>query len=76
LGGGPLPVPERPAPAASAGRDGRVYVVQPGDTFWSIARRVDPTGDPRRLVDRLVAAHGGPTLHVGERIPLPLSGGS
>ncbi|MDQ3979194.1 MAG: LysM peptidoglycan-binding domain-containing protein, partial [Actinomycetota bacterium] len=70
LGGGPLPVPERPAPAVSP-VGSRVYVVQPGDTFWSIARRLDPTGDPRPLVDRLVAAHGGPTLHVGERLPLP-----
>ena len=73
LGGGPLPVPERPAPSGSAGLDGPVYVVQPGDTFWSIARRVDPTSDPRPLVDRLVVAHGGTALHVGERIPLPLS---
>lgn len=67
LGGGALPVPERPRPPAEA----TVYVVRPGDTFWSIARRTKPHADPRPLVDRLVAAHGGTTLHVGERIPIP-----
>jgi hypothetical protein len=78
LGGGTLPVSERPssspaaAPAAAGSRaSGAVYVVQPGDTFWSIARRAKPNADPRPLVDRLVAAHGGSTLHVGERIPIP-----
>ncbi|MFN2504557.1 MAG: LysM peptidoglycan-binding domain-containing protein [Acidimicrobiales bacterium] len=72
LGGGPLPVSERPGgPSAGQNAAGPVYVVQPGDTFWSIARRLEPSGDPRSLVDRLVAAHGGTTLHVGERIPIP-----
>jgi hypothetical protein len=73
LGGGSLPVPERPARAGarSAAGNGPVHVVEPGDTFWSIARRLEPSGDPRPLVDELVAAHGGPTLHVGERLPLP-----
>ena len=70
LGGGPLPVPERPD-AVGLGDGTRVYVVQPGDTFWSIARRLDPRADPRPLVDRLVAAHGTPVLHVGERLPVP-----
>ncbi len=75
LGGGTLPDPERPSAPASAPASARanaaVYVVQPGDTFWSIARHVKPSADPRPLVDRLVAAHGGTTLHVGERIPIP-----
>lgn len=65
FGGGPLTASGRPgAPAA-------VYVVQPGDTFWEIARRLDPTGDPRPLVARLVAAHGSPVLVPGERLALP-----
>lgn len=75
LGGGPLPASERPTDSSSALRPGVTYVVQPGDTFWSIARQLDPDGDPRPLVDRLVAAHGGTTLHVGERLPLPLGAG-
>lgn len=56
------------APPASAAA---VYVVQPGDTFWAIARRLDPNGDPRPLVARLVAAHGSPRLVAGERLTLP-----
>ena len=68
FGGGPLTTSERPgAPAA-------VYVVQPGDTFWDIARRLDPAGDPRPLVARLVAAHGSPVLVPGERLALPAAG--
>lgn len=61
----PTPVP------AAAGQ--AVYVVQPGDTFWDIARMLRPDGDPRPVVARLVAAHGSPVLRVGERIPLPLA---
>ena len=68
LGGGSLTAPERPLPVGA----GRVYVVQPGDTFWSIARQVEPEGDLRPVVDRLVAEHGGATLVVGEPIRLPL----
>ncbi|MGH2572240.1 MAG: LysM peptidoglycan-binding domain-containing protein [Actinomycetota bacterium] len=34
---------------------GRTYTVQPGDTVWSIARRlVGATGDPRPAVDDLI----------------------
>jgi nucleoid-associated protein YgaU len=67
LGGGSLTAPERPLPAVA----GQVYEVQAGDTFWAIARSLDPDGDPRPLVDRLVAEHGGPVLVVGEQLRLP-----
>ncbi|MFP5319941.1 MAG: LysM peptidoglycan-binding domain-containing protein [Acidimicrobiia bacterium] len=69
LGGGPLPAPGRPTEL----RGGTTYVVQPGDTLWSIAQRLDPDGDPRPVVDRLANAHGGTVLHVGERLRLPES---
>ncbi len=46
-------------------------VVAPGDTFWSIASRLQPDGDLRPLVDRLVAAHGGGVLQAGERLSVP-----
>jgi nucleoid-associated protein YgaU len=67
LAGGSSAGPDRPpAPAA-------VYVVKPGDTFWGIAHQLDPGGDPRPLVARMVAAHGSPALVAGERLVLPVA---
>ncbi len=70
LGGGSLTAPERPLPVVG----GQVYEVQPGDTFWAIARSIDPGADPRPLVDRMVAEHGGPVLVAGEQLALPAAG--
>ena len=67
-GGGPLDAP-RPAPPVLVSE--RSHVVQPGDTLWTIARTLQPTGDVRRLVDRLAARRHGAALQVGERIVLP-----
>jgi hypothetical protein len=67
LGGGPLAAPETPA---ARGGSGAVYVVQPGDTWWSIARYLQPTGDVRGLVDHLAAGHRGAPLQPGERLVL------
>ena len=47
------------------------YVVQPGDTLWSIAVRLDPSGDPRPVVDELAAQVGGPNVVPGEQLVLP-----
>jgi nucleoid-associated protein YgaU len=58
--------PAAAAPAATAG-----HVVRPGDTVWSIAEALDPGGDLRATVDRIVEANGGATLVVGQRIELP-----
>ena len=58
--------PERPAPRVH-------YVVQPGDTLWSIARRVAPGQDPRPVVDGLIAANdlrGG--LQAGQELSIPV----
>ena len=41
-------------------------VAQSGDTLWSIARRVAPHDDPRRVVDSLAAAHGGADVQPGD----------
>jgi Tfp pilus assembly protein FimV len=49
------------------------YVVQPGDTLWSIARRVAPGQDPRPVVDGLIEANdlrGG--LQAGEELSIPV----
>ena len=45
-----------------------VYVVQPGDTLWDIARALAPGEDPRALVHELAGTAGGATLEPGQRI--------
>ena len=45
-----------------------VYVVQPGDTLWDIARTLAPGADPRAVVHELAAAVGGAALEPGQRI--------
>jgi hypothetical protein len=45
-----------------------VYVVQPGDTLWSIAERLAPDGDPRPIVEELRDLNGGTDLEVGTRL--------
>jgi hypothetical protein len=70
VGGSPSPEPldgGRGAPVA-----GEQYVVQPGDTLWSIAAEIAPDRDPRPIVDALRAANGGPELEVGERLSIVL----
>ena len=78
----PASVPERrPVPALDAAVAGSAataarraasgYIVQPGDTLWSIARRLQPEGDVRPLVDQLVDLNGGTDLAVGQRLPIP-----
>jgi hypothetical protein len=67
-GSGPLAAPEPPPPVLIGER---VHVVQPGDTLWTIARSLQPSGDVRRLVDALAAQRHGAALQVGERVALP-----
>ncbi|MGC9962946.1 MAG: LysM peptidoglycan-binding domain-containing protein [Acidimicrobiales bacterium] len=50
---------------------GYVYVVRPGDTLWSIATRLDPSGDPRTLVAQLEARVHTDALVPGSRITVP-----
>ena len=66
LGDAPLAFTE---PVPAAGSTEQVYVVQPGDTLWSIASAAQPEGDPRPLVDRLSAQLDGP-LTPGDRLTL------
>lgn len=70
-----------PASVSTAGRTSQVdalqgtpdgtYVVQPGDSLWSIAAQVSNGQALADYVDALVALHGGTTLTVGERLHLP-----
>jgi len=61
LGSSPLAAPERPP---SVDR----YVVQPGDSLWTVAGHVAPDEDPRAVVDALITARHGEELLVGETI--------
>ncbi len=69
--GGALTASGRSAPALGSRASTTVVEVAPGDTLWTIARRIQPSGDVRPLVDRLAAAHGGTVLQVGERLVVP-----
>ena len=61
------------APVVAAVGEPVVYVVQPGDTLWSIAGSINPEGrDVRSTVDRLAEAAGGPILQPGQLIVLPV----
>lgn len=60
---GTAPAESRPAPIEEA-----VYVVQPGDTLWSIAERAADGGDPRPIVAALRESHGDAGLDVGDRL--------
>jgi len=67
---GVLGVSGDPVPASTSPQPSSVEV-RPGDTYWTIASRLQPQGDPRPLVDRLVASHGGGGLQAGERLVVP-----
>jgi LysM repeat protein len=49
------------------------YVVQPGDTLWSIAVEIAPSEDPRPLVDAISSANAidPTTLAPGRTIVIP-----
>jgi len=57
--------------AGEAPAGGRVVLVQPGDTLWSIARGLQPTGDVRPLIDRIAKFNGGHSLTAGQTLMLP-----
>ncbi len=49
------------------------WVVQPGETLWVIAERVDPQTDPRETVARIVAMNDLPSSSVqaGQELQIP-----
>ncbi|MCB1000326.1 MAG: LysM peptidoglycan-binding domain-containing protein [Acidimicrobiales bacterium] len=58
-----------PAFAATVGRT--TYVVQPGDTLWSIATRLYPDADVVDVVDLLVVLNGSASIEAGQALDLP-----
>ena len=62
----------RPASAGSVPEARPTYVVEAGDTYWSIAAaRHHGGGDLRIEVDQLIDANGARPLVPGDRIDLP-----
>ena len=64
----------RPASAAApipAPAPANVYIVQPGDTLWSIGERFHGQAVLVDYVDSLVAVNGGTELQVSQALALP-----
>ena len=64
----PTPPGSGPAVTLAAGTDTATVTVSTGDSFWSIARQLRPTGDVRPLVDHLADVHGPGSLQPGDRL--------
>ena len=60
-----------PSADATAGAVASHVEVQPGDTIWTIARRLQPTGDVRPLVDALIGLNGSGPLQPGQQLDVP-----
>ncbi len=61
------------AAPASAPIDGPTVVVEAeaGDTLWTLARQVHPTGDVRPVVEAMVADRGTAAVSIGEEVHVP-----
>ena len=61
--------------AGAAVRHPATVVVRPGDSLWTIARRVHPATDPRAVVADIVAANtvDAGALRPGTRLVVPES---
>lgn len=51
------------------------FVVQPGDTLWSVARQLRPDADPRATILEIEQANGlvDSALRPGQRLVLPVA---
>ena len=59
-----------PASVPAIGRS-VTYVVQAGDTMWSIAEQLYPGSDIALVVDSLISLNGGTAIDIGQRVLLP-----
>lgn len=66
----PLPAPERVVPAVSGGQGQRVHEIEPGDSFWVLARRYEVSVDAIQLANPSVNPS---RLQLGQKIIIPQS---
>lgn len=69
--GGRMATPPASPSSAVVVPGSTIYVVQPGDTLWSIALAFDHGGDPRPLAEAIAKETGSPVVVPGERIRIP-----
>jgi len=62
----------RAAPESQGGQEPQSYIVQPGDSLWTIAAHTS-TGDPRDMVGRIEELNhlGTSTIQAGQTLLLP-----
>ena len=72
---GPTPTPSFIRPTPTPLPTFLVYVVQPGDSLWTVAQRIAPEHDTREVVAQIQRLNDldGATLQVGQLLLLPTS---
>lgn len=70
------PVAEAVSAADEGGGAARTHVVRSGDTLWSIATRLEPSEDPRLVVDAIATANrlDPASLVPGQELRIPSIG--
>ena len=70
------PVADAVGIGGGGSRDGRTYVVRPGDTLWAVARRTEPAVDPRIVVAAIADANDVDpgALVPGQQLAVPTFG--
>ncbi|MBD0292726.1 MAG: LysM peptidoglycan-binding domain-containing protein [Jiangellaceae bacterium] len=70
-----VPIGWPDVPAAPASGHTAIVVVEPGDTMWQLARSIEPTGDPRDVIDEIVRLNdmpaGGGRIQPGDVLVVP-----
>ena len=65
------PAPSSAGATAPASGATATVTAHAGDSLWSIARRIQPSGDVRPLVDELVALNGAGPIQPGDEVVVP-----
>jgi LysM repeat protein len=70
------PVANAVGVGASAAGPSRTYVIRPGDTLWSIAKRSSPAADPRLVIGAIRDANDldPAALVPGQQLVIPFLG--